>query len=137
MLPTTLPALSEDGWVTSTAEKADYLISHFFVSEYSQTLLYPGNVASFPWIIQKNQGNMLKTADDMKETLNRYFSRYFKTVSVDVKYVEEKENSSRVSLEIYISFTDHEDKEYTLSRLAQVVNTKIDKIIKLNNTAQV
>ena len=55
MQPSILPSLSTDGWVFATAEKADYLISHFFVAEYSQTQLYVSHVSSFPKIIQQNQ----------------------------------------------------------------------------------
>jgi hypothetical protein len=135
--PSVIPALSQDGWVTSTAQKADYLISHFFLSEYSQSLLYAGNVASFQWIIQNNQGDMLKTNSTLRETLRIYFSRYFSEVVVESNYVETPENSGRVRITLYVSFKDHEGKEFVLSRLVEILDTKIEKVLKLNNTESV
>lgn len=135
--PSVIPALSQDGWVTSTAQKADYMISHFFLSEYSQSLLYTGNVASFQWIIQDNQGDMLKTNTVLRETLRVYFSRYFSEVVVESSYAEIPENSGRVRINLYVSFKDHEGKEFVLSRLVDILDTKIERVLKLNNTESV
>lgn len=135
--PSVIPSLSQDGWVISTAQKADLMISHFFLAEYSQSLLYAGNVASFQWILQDNQGNMLKTNTVLRETLRVYFSRYFTDVIVESSYTEVPENSGRVRITLYVSFKDHEGKEFVLSRLVDILNTKIEKVLKLNNTESV
>lgn len=137
MQPSILPSLSTDGWVFATAEKADYLISHFFVAEYSQTQLYVSHVSSFPKIIQQNQGDMRNTAIDLRETLDKYFSRYFSDVQVEVTYKEVPEKSGKVQLDLFVSFVDHENKRFVLSRLVEVNNTKIEKILKINNTESV
>lgn len=134
MQPTVLPSLSTDGWVFSTAEKADYLISHFFVAEYSQTQLYVDNVASFPKIIQNNQGNMNATASELRATLENYFSRYFSKVIVETSHIEVPEKSGKIQLNLYVSFVDHENKTFVLSRLVEINDTKIEKILKINNT---
>lgn len=137
MNPSILPSLSTDGWVFATAEKADYLISHFFVAEFSQTQLYVGYVSSFPKIIQNNQGNMTRTIEDLKSTLTSYFSRYFTNVVIDVSYKEVPEKSGKVQIDLYVSFVDHENKKFVLSRLVDINNTKIERILKINNTESV
>ena len=133
MIRKPVPTLSEDGWVTSTEERADYLFSHFFVSEFSQTSLYVGNVASFPHIIQNNQGNMLETVTQLKQILTLYFSRYFSKVIVEANYVEDPPKSGQVRINLYVSFTDETGKEFVLSRVAELMNSKITNILTINN----
>lgn len=132
-----LPALSTDGWVSNTPAIADYLISHFFVSEYSQTALYPTNVASFPWIIQNNQGDMLNTTRQMRTTLERYFGRYFTDTVVDIAYKEVPEFSGRIQLDLFMKFKDSDGKEFVLSRVVEIVDSKISKVLKINNATGV
>jgi len=50
-----VPSLSQDGWTSSTKEKLDYLMSHFFVADKSQTALYAEEVSSFPYLVQNNK----------------------------------------------------------------------------------
>lgn len=128
-----LPTLSQEGWVQSTAEQADYLISHFFASEYSQTHLYQRNVSSFQWIIQESQGDMAKTISLLKDTLNKYYSRYFDNVNVDVSYLQDPPDSSSVTISLYVSFIDKLGKEFILGKTLELVNSKISKIININN----
>jgi len=128
-----VPTLSLDGWVGSTAMKADYLISDFFLSEKSQTAFYGNEVASLPWIIQNYQGDVQKTTQAVRETLSTYFSRYFKDVTIDVSYAQDPPNSSEVKIKLYVSFLDDNGKEHTLTRLIDVLDAKIQKITNLNN----
>ena len=47
-----LPTLSSSGFVSGIAEKADRLMSYYFVSEDSQSNLYRGQITSLPKQIQ-------------------------------------------------------------------------------------
>lgn len=129
-----LPTLSPEGWVQSTAEQADYLLSHFLTSLYSQTYLYPSNVASFQWIIQDAQGDMDKTSSQLKSVLTQYFSRYFENVEVQALYEQLPVNSSQVNITLYVSFIDKLGKEFVLGKTIEMLNSKISKIISINNT---
>lgn len=128
-----LPTLSPEGWVQSTAEQADYLISHFFESEKSQTHLYNSNVSSFQWIIQNAQGDMNKTVSDLKTTLSIYYGRYFDSVIVEASYEQLPVDSSKINITLYISFTDKVGKEFILGKTLELINSKISKIISINN----
>lgn len=128
-----LPTLSPEGWVQSTAEQADYLLAHFFASEFSQTHLYQRNVASFQWIIQESQSDMSKTMSLLKDTLFTYFGRYFDNINVDVNYLQDPPDSSSVTINLYLSFTDKVGKDFILSKALELVNSKIKKIVSLNN----
>ncbi len=128
-----VPTLSLDGWVKSTPERADYLMAHFFESEYSQTAFYKDKVSSFQWIIQKNQGDMTATVRMLKNTLTDYFSRYFTNVVVEVNHEDIVLNSSNVKLIVYISFRDEKGRDFSVGRLAELVDSKLQKVIVINN----
>lgn len=128
-----LPTLTPEGWVQSTAEQADYLLSHFFTSLYSQTHLYSKNVASFQWIIQDSQGDMGKTSSKLKSVLSLYFSRYFDNVDVQISYEQLPVDTSQVNITIYVSFIDKMGKDFILGKTIELLNSKISKIISINN----
>jgi hypothetical protein len=128
-----LPTLSQEGWVQSTAEQADYLLSHFFTSLYSQTHLYNSNVASFQWIIQNCQGDMDKTVAQLKSVLSAYYGRYFDNVVSQVTYEQLPADSSQVNITLFVSFTDKLGKDFILGKTLEMLNSKISKIIAINN----
>ncbi len=128
-----IPSLSQDGWVDSSLKLADYLLSHFFLSDYSQTYLYEGNVSSLPWIIQHTQNNMTETTSLTQSTLSNYFKRYFDVVTVQVVEVPNDKDPSFAQISIYLSFTDSVGITYKIDKIIDIVNSKIHKIIALNN----
>jgi hypothetical protein len=128
-----IPTLSTDGWVTDPLQGADYLMSHFFLSEYSQTAIYPDNVASLPYLIQNNKESMDKTAEEIRKTLTNYFSRYFQNVVVQTAAREEFENSPRIIIDCFVEFLDHEGKTHTISKGLELLDSKFSKIVEINN----
>ena len=130
---TPVPSLSPDGWVTNTTMKADYLLSHFFTSERSQSPLFPEGVCSFPWLLQEYKTSMEITARETETALTNYFGKYFPTVEVEVKAEDETAGSSRVALYIYVRIVDSDGKEFILAKLAEVADAKIVNILSLNN----
>lgn len=127
-----VPSLSSDGWVTSTSHQADYLISYFFTSQYSQTYLYHGQISSFPWILQTYKNDMFALKEQTKAALTRLFGNYFPKVEIEVGTKEE--DDGKYSITIVIIVTDNEGKEFSVGRLADVLDAKIVKIQNLNNT---
>lgn len=131
--PILFPSLDQQGWVSSSSSIADFIFSHFFVSDYSQTQLYLGEVTSFPWILVQNQNDMIQAASATRVALSRYFSRYFNNVAVEVSQGPDPTNPSKVQFTIYVSFTDGEGKDYVLGKLLEVMESKISKVININN----
>lgn len=125
------PSLSEDGWITNGEQQADYLFSHFFVADYSQTQLYNGHVASFPWIVQKGNNDMTATVRLTQTTLEHYFSRYFDGVEVEV--TENPTTTSKAEITIFVRFLDRSGKEIILGKLAEIIDLKVNKIIDISN----
>lgn len=128
-----LPSLSEDGWVKSPEKIADYLLSHFFVADYSQTQMYVGNISSLPWILQKTRGDIQQTISLISSTLTTYFLRYFPDVALDVREVPNTESPSKAQISIYVNYTDETGTQHVLGKLLQYNDTIIDKIVTLSN----
>lgn len=131
--PIYFPSLSEDGWIIDSKMQADYLFSHFFLSDYSQTQLYLKQVSSLSWVIQEGNKNITKTTSDLKETLAIYFGRYFKEVEVEVRDANFDPNNVRAELTLYVKFNDNEGNEVILGKLIHLLNAKITKVVNLSN----
>lgn len=132
-----LPALSEDGWVTTDGRQAEYLFSHFFLSDYSQTYIYTDQVTSFSWILATANGNVTEIQSLTQSRLERYFSRYFNNVVVEVNTEENPDNPTEVTLVIYLTFVGKDGVQYNLSRMVFANNSLIKKVVDLSNNGTV
>lgn len=129
-----VPALSADGWVQSSKERADYLLSHFYLSDYSQTHLYTGNVSSLSYIMTTYGHDKYLLQTNLQKTLQDYFVRYnFKNVIVDINIVDETPDSNKQILKIYMGFTDEEGQEITLENILSIINGKFAKVVSKVN----
>lgn len=128
-----VPSLSEDSWIDNSLQTFSLLFSHIFLSDYSQSYLYRDNITSLSYIIQKGQGNIPTTINNIKNALTMYFSRYFSDVIVDVVEATE-DNSSHAKLSIYVSVTDSDNKSFSLGKIITIENLLIKEIIDINNS---
>lgn len=128
-----IPTLSSSGWVSEVSEKADKAISYFFVSDHSQTALYPGNVSSLAYIVQQYGNDALALLSEMQRRVQTYMSHQFDeaNVSVTLAAVTEPDNG-QINLKLLISVKEN-GKEYSIGRLIKTLNSKVQEIINLNN----
>ena len=126
-----VPTLSLDAWVNSTELKCDYLLSHFIVSEYSRTLVYYQKISSLPWLIQKYKNDMNGLENAVRNQLSRYFGKYFPKVEVQVQV--KLEEGSKYAIVMVVIVTDVDGKEFSLAKVADIVDSKVVHIAKLNN----
>lgn len=129
----TMPSLSTDGWVKGSLKTADYLFSHFFASDYSQTYAFPKGVSSFSYILHSNQGDIPGTIRELRSTLLNYFSKYFENVVVEIDDGATAEGSSAVGLNLFLNFTDSSGVTHSLGKMIEYTNTTINKIVTINN----
>lgn len=127
------PTLDDAGWENSSVQVADKLLSHFFVSEYSQTNEFRDYISSLPYIIQSNQGNIQATALDVQTTLQTYFSKYFNSVVVESSEVPNTLDPNKGQISIYISFTDDQNNQYSVGKMVKFNKTKIEEIVTISN----
>lgn len=133
----TIPALSADGWVSSTILTVDYMLQHYMLSDRSQVSPVGDTRAqSFSAIFAENEGNITATCTALEESLSKYLRGAFSDVEVEVAENKDKpydDYKSKVALNIYVRFTDSEGKSYNLARMLLTENMKVLDIIKLNN----
>lgn len=127
------PSLSPEAWVTSPNSIADIMFAHFVVANYSQTLVYLEQVSSLPWLIQKYQDDITQMASSIQAQLNTYYGRVFQQVSTEVTGEQDANNPNKYLLRIYISFTGDDGQTYNLANALDVLDSKVTKIIKINN----
>ena len=135
MTSTTLhPALDTDGWVNTSVKVADYMLSHFFLSDYSQTTHFPGEVSSFVWILQHYQDSVTRICEITQSTLSKYFSKQFSDVDIQVTEITDAATSINIShLGVYLVFTDKDGVTFNLSRLIHYDGMKITSITEMLN----
>lgn len=128
-----IPTADLDGWVNSPIKVADYLVSHFFLSDYSQTMEFKGDVASFSWLLHSHQGDISRITSETKNTLADYFSKYFHDVKVEIVEKQEENSINNYGLMLYLEFTDNLGIIHTLSRLIKHNGMKVNDIIAVIN----
>ena len=128
-----MPSMSTDGWVTDSVQIADYLMSHFFLSEFSQTALYPKQVSSLPYLIEIYKKSPKATADAIQKTLVIYFSRYFNNVVVQCQNRDDPSDDRKAIVDIFIEYVDSDGKLYSFAKAAEMIEGKFNKIVEINN----
>ena len=128
-----MPCLSEDGWVNGSMMTADYLLSHFFIAEYSQTQAFIGEVSSLPYLVQKHNDDSAELANEVAFTLKRYFSRYFNNVVAEARDIPNEKDPSAGQISVFLSFQDTAGETFTLSKMIQMTDSKVTKIIDISN----
>ncbi len=132
MVTTSLATLSTLGFVKDAITKFEFLISHFFLSDYNQTYLYYGNVTSLPRIIEENGNNIDGTIYDIKEKLTKYLNRYYDSSQIEVYLSDPASLSGSVSITISAIVIDNGTRK-SFTRMLQAYDGKVQAITKLNN----
>lgn len=129
-----VPTLSTLGFIDDSSNKFDRLLSHAFVADHNQTLLYPGRITSMQRVFQKNGDKLDNLVTDMRNTLSEYFSKYYTSANVECKIVPNPENveSNAVSFEIVVTVVESNVQQIH-GRLFSTLDSKLVNILKLIN----
>ena len=127
------PSLDTDGWVNTPVKVCDYMLAHFFLSDYSQTATFPGEVASFSWILQHYQGDVTRICEVTQTTLARYFGKQFAEVDIQVSQLPNPESINEKPLSLYLILTDSDGITHNLARLIHYDGMKVSEIIAVIN----
>jgi len=129
-----LPTLSSSGFVSGIAEKADRLMSYYFVSEDSQSNLYRGQITSLPKQIQLLGNDEQALTSRITKELERLLGSYFDGVEVNVTTaIPNTQDPNRINVTVSATVAEN-GQQYSLAKLINVVNSRIVKIIDINNT---
>ncbi len=127
-----VPSLSTQGWLTTIGEKADRLLSYFFTSDYCQSVIFHGKIASLPFIIANFESEHSDLRKEIDNALNRLLSSFFERVetSVSIKPDDESETKYTISVSVYII---DNDEIFELSKVIHIKDSSIVKIVKILN----
>jgi hypothetical protein len=131
------PTLTLSGWVTASAEKADYLIAHFFEADAAQSYLYNGNISSLQYIVEQYSNNIVALTQQLRTALEQYLGRYYDNCVVEVTSNDNATNTTgSITLSLYVRVSD-DGQTYSFGKLLQISNNKISKIIDMNNNQSI
>lgn len=127
------PSLSEDGWIRSNQKIGDNMLAHFLVSNFSQTILYPGLISSFPYILAVNDGNISAIISETQRVLGAYFGHYFERVAVEVLEIDNLISPSKAIVSIAVDFMDSAGLQYSVGESIRLVDSVFEKVTAINN----
>lgn len=129
------PTLDSIGWVSTPEETGDRALSYFITSEYSQSVLYHGNIVSLQYLVKKHGHDELTLQSEIATTLDGYLKRYFgENVSVDVRVLEaDPQKPGQLTIHLSCIIRGENGLEYSLGRRVIYLNGKLVKIAELNN----
>jgi len=122
-----IPHLSVEGWIKNSEQKLLKLFEYFLTSEYSQTNIYFGNIASLKYILQ-NATEVQEIKEDISKSLYNMYERYFTNVDITVDI---NENGNSVEYYVNIVVIDENDNTYRLDKSIMVTDNNIKNMDEL------
>jgi len=129
-----LPTLTLTGWVDDKNILMNKLFFYFVTTDYSQSVLYHGNLSSLKYLLHKNGDDLNSLIADVSSTLNKLYSRYFNTVdaNANIKTInDDKTNKQYNYLVITIDATDEKGNSYSLEQSVNITNFDTNKLDEL------
>lgn len=132
-----LITLSLDGVIRDPMQKADRLLSYFFVNDMHQSNNQYGLIASLPGILKESGNKPEIAASSIQNALYELFYNYYDSVNCDVvakspDNVLQTGNDMSCDLEVNMSFKQN-GKTYQLAKIATVVNSKLVKVAEVKH----
>lgn len=124
-MSTKLPTLTSSGWLSDTVTISNKLMDYFLASDFSQTQFYPGEVASLPYIVQEHGHDPDRLVESVRDTLTKYFQRYFRYVRLNVRKINLEDEKGQYGIEIDLIAESDDGKRSSLGRLIEIGDSKI------------
>lgn len=133
-MTTAIPSLSTQGWVNTIEEKGDLALSYFITTEYSQSMLYAGQLASLPYLVKRYGTDPLALQSEVTSVLDRMIRSYFgETVTVVVNVFEaDPEKPGQLTIQFRCIIREN-GLEYNLGRRVEFLDSKLSNIVNINN----
>lgn len=133
-MATYIPTLTSMGWINTIEEKGDAVLSYFITSEYSQSVLYHGSIASLQYLVKTYGADTQALQSNVQSTLDGLIRRHFGDDSVVNVNVVEPDPEKPGQLTITFRCVVRENGlEYSLGRRVEYLNSTLVRIAKINN----
>ncbi len=131
-----VPTLSGRGWLRSPAEKVDQILSWFYVSDYSQSELFRGNITSFAYLVQRYGSDKNQLTSRTESTLESYFKRYLPGTIVEVtaEYLDKVIGDGPYQLNILLRGQNADGSIWNYADKLEVLNSTFKRVMQGVNT---
>ena len=130
-MTTVIASLSENGWITDSSKKLNYILSYYILTDNAQSLVFQGNLINLPYTYYLYINDPDGMVNQIKSDLDKLLSRYF--TQVEVLTEVSKLTDSRYAILIYAAVIDEEGKRIELSRVTEMDTSGLRKVIEVNN----
>jgi len=121
------------GWVSALENKADYALSCFLTSEYSQSDLYYGKIASLPYLVQRYSNDPIELQSAARDSLEGLIQRYFgEENAVEVNVTEDSDKPGQLTIRFNCIIREN-NRSYSLGKQVETLNGRVTRIAKINN----
>ncbi len=127
------PDLSADGWVNEPLKVANRLLLDFFTSLHSQSNLFMNNINSYSQLVYKYGDRPQDLADNTRSVLSKYFSDMFDSVEVTTEIITSDTVTKQIT--IALKFSDSSGQVYDITKLFEMSNLTINKVIDLKTNS--
>ncbi len=127
-----VPTLSGRGWLTQTREKADQILSWFFVSDQSQSELFRGNVTSLAYLVHQYGHDKSLLTSQVESALSTYFRRYLPNTLVQVQssFLNTEIQDGPYRLSILLLGQDENGQPINLADEFDVINSTFRRVMQ-------
>lgn len=131
-MPITVPTLGPDHYASTPQKKFEYMMAHFFESEYSQSNIFKRMISSLPWVAQETNGDTLAFCTLLQRTLETYLRTAFNNVAVEVTEVPTN-GSMLAQVRLYVSCQDADGTQLNLGKMIRAESGLIKEIVDIVN----
>lgn len=121
-----------DGWISSIEKQGDKVLAYFLTSEYSQSVLYQGNIASLQYLVRRFGDDQVELQRQVQEVLQDLMERYFGSVDVGITVKADTNDESRLIIQFSCIIRDAVP-EVSLGRRVEMIDGTLAKIVTINN----
>lgn len=127
------PDLSIDGWINEPLKVANKLLLDFFTSLHSQSNLFMNNINSYSQLMYIYGDRPQELADNTKSVLSKYFSDMFDSVEVVTSIIASDTVTKQIT--IALKFSDSSGQVYDITKLFEMSNLTVNKVIDLKTNS--
>jgi hypothetical protein len=128
-----VPTLSTAGFVTDMPSMIDRMFSYYLTSDYSQSNLFEGKILSLQKQVQAYQHDRTMLVSNIRDELEGYFNSVADSSTVKVSLDDPNpDDPSRINITLEAMVIKN-GKAYSVGKLIETQDSKILKIIHLNN----
>lgn len=135
-----IPTLSLEGVIYDPVKKADYLLSCFYTSQYSQSNAWLGRIQSLPYLIKESTGNGALNPEllssNTEVSLKAIMIPWFDSVTVSVTYEDEVRNDSIFNIIVNIAVVD-DGVPISIKKALEIYNSRLIRVADMLENREV